>query len=464
MSLREVLTVLRASSWLLILSLLAGGLAALGVSLLQKPTYTSTTQLFVSSTDLASASEVLQGSQFSQQRVASYASLITGQQLATRVVEQLGLPMSPEQLAAEVTATPVTDTVLIDVTVTDPSPQRAQQIADSIGAQFSSLVQELETTDPDAPSPVKVTVTQRPQVPTAPTSPKPVRNVALGLVVGLALGAGGAIARARLDRSVKDVEVLSELVSAPAVATIMRDQTLDKRHVIEQGSTGRAGEDFRRLRTNLQFLSVEKPPKAVMVSSAVAAEGKTTVVVNLAQVLADAGRQVVIVDADLRRPRVADYLGLVGDAGLTDLLASTASLEDVIQAYREGISVIAAGPIPPNPVELLGMTAMADLLEKLRAQNDFVLVDTPALLPVADASAVAPLTDGVLLSIRYGKTDSAQVARAVDDLERIGARTLGAILNMVPRRIADGAAQGYRTAWPNRHRGGSEGRHHRKLD
>ncbi|MGY1787302.1 polysaccharide biosynthesis tyrosine autokinase [Geodermatophilus sp. SYSU D00698] len=463
MSLREVMAALRTSSWLLFVSLLVGGLAALGVSLLQTPTYTSSTQLFVSTTDSASASEVFQGSQFSQQRIASYARLITGQQLATRVVQQLGLPMSPDQLAAEITATPVTDTVLIDVTVTDPSPQRAQQIADSIGPQFSALVQEIETTEPGARSPVKVTVTQRPQVPTAPTSPKPVRDVALGLVVGLVLGAGGAIARARLDRSVKDVEVASELVSAPAIATITRDRTLDKHHVIDRGSTGRAGEDFRRLRTNLQFLSVEKPPKAVMVSSALAAEGKTTVVVNLAQVLADAGRQVVIVDADLRRPKVADYLGLTGDAGLTNLLASTASVEDVIQTPREGISVIAAGPVPPNPVELLGLGAMADLLEKLRAQNDFVLLDTPALLPVADASTIAPLTDGVLLSIRYGKTDKIQVARAVESLERVGALMLGTILNMVPPGIDDGAARGYRTALPDRHRGGAEGRHHRRL-
>src|SRR3954465_2730699 len=160
-------------------------MAALLVSLLQTPRYTSTTQLFVSTRDSASTSDVFQGSQFSQQRVTSYAQLITGDELANRVIGRLNLNVPTSELRDEITATAVTDTVLIDVTVTDPSPQRARDIADAVGREFTSFATELETTDPGGLSPVKVTVTQPPQVPSVASSPNTTRNVALGALVGL---------------------------------------------------------------------------------------------------------------------------------------------------------------------------------------------------------------------------------------------------------------------------------------
>jgi receptor protein-tyrosine kinase len=443
MTLREVLTALRASTWLLLLCLVVGALVGLGASLLQTPRYTSSTELFVSTNDPASTSDVFQGSQFSQQRVASYAKLINGPELASRVIDQLHLHLSPTELRQEITATPAPETVLIDVTVTDPSPERAQQIADSIGTQFSALVEELESAGQGGGSPVKVRVTERPLVSSIASVPKTARNVVLGAFVGLLLGTAAAILRVRLDRSVKRAEDASRLGAAPVIATVLRNDRLGKQHVVDRGTT-RTAEDYRQLRTNLQFLSVDKPPKVLLVSSALPSEGKTTVVVNLAMALANAGRQVVVVEADLRRPRVSEYLfGIVGDAGLTNILAATADVEDVIQTYREGLSVISAGPIPPNPGELLASTHMADVLEKLRAQNDYVLVDTPPLLPVADASALAPATDGVLLVVRYGRTRKDQLERAAAHLERVGGRTLGVILNYVRARGPEGDSYEY---------------------
>ncbi|NDI48577.1 polysaccharide biosynthesis tyrosine autokinase [Goekera deserti] len=444
MELREVMAALRSSWWLPVAGLVVGALTALAVSLLQTPQYTSQTQLFVSTTDSTSTSDVFQGSQFSQQRVTSYAQLLTGEELARRVIDRLGLDLTPGELSSAVTATAVTDTVLINITVTDPSAQRAQQVGDALGSEFTTFAAELEATDANGISPVKVTVTDTADLPTVPSSPLTTRNVALGGLVGLLVGAALAIARVRLDRTVKDAEEATELAGAPVIGVVLKDDMLATRHVIERNSTAPIAESYRQLRTNLQFLHVDEPPKVIMISSAVPSEGKTTVAVNLALSLAEAGRRVVLVEGDLRRPRVTRYLGMVGGVGLTNILASTAELDDVLQPYGDGdLRVLASGPTPPNPSELLASSHMFKVIDDLRGTNDFVLIDAPPLLPVADASGLAVLVDGVVLSIRYGSTRKEQLQQTKATLDRVGARTLGIILNIVPPKAEISSAYGY---------------------
>jgi receptor protein-tyrosine kinase len=443
-NLREVSNALRAAWWLPAAGLIAGAGAALLLSLLATPLYSSHTQLFVSTTDSNSTSEVFQGSQFSQQRVASYARLLGGNDLAGRVVERLGLEMTPAELAAEVVATTVPDTVLLEVTVTDASAQRAQEIAAAIGPEFTRLVTELETPDGKAGSPVKVTVTDQPVVPTSPSLPRTKRNVALGAIAGLLTGGAASIARSRLDRSVKEPKQAAELAGAPVIGTVIRDEALGSRHIVEWTAPTRAAEDYRQLRTNLQFLNVDDPPKVIMVSSAMPAEGKTTAAINLALALAEAGRQVTLVDADVRRPRVTNYLGMVGGVGLTNVLAGTAEVTDVLQPYGDtGVSVIGAGPTPPNPSELLASKHMSTLIEELRGKSDYVLIDAPPLLPVADATGLAVLVDGVLLSVRYGRSRKEQLRQSAVTLERVGVKILGLILNIVPVKAGISSAYGY---------------------
>jgi capsular exopolysaccharide synthesis family protein len=276
------------------------------------------------------------------------------------------------------------------------------------------------------------------------------------MLVGLFVGAGLAIGRAKLDRSVKDAGEASEVSGAPVIGTILRDDALSKAHVITRSSSSRTAEDYRQLRTNLQFLNVDEPPKVIMISSALPAEGKTTVSINLAIALVEAGRRVTILEADLRRPRVARYLGMVGGVGLTNILVGSAELDEVTQTYGEaGLSVIASGPPPPNPGELLASSQMAALLEKLRASNDFVIIDAPPLLPVADSSGLASYVDGVVLSVRYGSTHKEQLRQASVVLERVRARMLGVILNIVPPKAEMATAYGYGYGYNY----GYEGRH-----
>lgn len=427
-----------------VIGALLGGLAGFGLSAAQTPLYASSTQLFVSTSGSASTSDLVQGSEFSRERVASYAQLITGERLATQVVDELSLDITPQQLSEAIEAEPIPDTVLIDVTVKDASAQQAQEIARVIGEEFSALVGDFESRGTTQAAPIQVFVAEDATLADSPSSPQTIRNTAVALVLGALAGFGLAIAHVRLDRSVKDAGQAADLAGAPVIGTVTVDRTVQERPVVEHGSDARVAEDFRRIRTNLQFLSVDEPPRVLMISSALPGEGKTTLTVNLALTLADAGRTVTVVEADLRRPRLTRYLGLVAGAGLTNVLAGTAEIDDVLQTYGDGrLSVIAAGPTPPNPGELLASSHMSEFLGKLLARTDYVLLDAPPLLPVADAAGLAVHTDGALLAVRHGKTRTDQLEQAAITLDRVGAKTLGIILNFVPPRADSAAAYGY---------------------
>jgi capsular exopolysaccharide synthesis family protein len=423
--------------------LVLGGVIAAAVSALLGPSYTTTMQFFVSTAESGSTSDAFQGNQFAQQRVASYAGLLTGDELANRIIDRLDLTLAADDVAAMIDATTVTGTVLIDVSVTDSSPTRAEQIAVALGSEFPAMVSDLETRGNDSDTPVDVQFTDRPGPAYAPSPPMAVRNVVLGALLGLLCGAGLAVARVLLDRSVTETGDAEQLTGAPAIGLVFRDDSLNDEHTIERVGS-RTAEQYRQLATSLQYLNVDAPPKVIMVSSAVPAEGKTTMTINLAIALAEAGHRVTIVEADLRRPKVVEYLGLVGGAGVTNLLAGSADLEDVVQVIGEaGLRVIAAGPTPPNPGRLLGSSQMAVLLDQLRRDNDYVLVDAAPLLPVADSRGLAAHVDGVLLSVRHGSTTKDQLSETAAALDGVGATTLGVVLNMVPLQGDLAAAHAY---------------------
>ena len=442
---REIVAAVRRGWWLPVLGLVAGIALAVLVTVLQVPRYTSTTQLFVSSTGATSASDSLSGSQFSQERVTSYSKLLTGEQLARLVIDRLDLPYRAEDLSDAIEASVSPDTVLIDVAVSDTSAERAQEIAEGLAAEFTELVEQLEPRTEDGGSPIQVTVTSDPQVPSEPSSPRLALNVALGLLVGLAAGLAAAVALVRLDRSIRDPEAAAEASGAPCIGVILRDPALDNGRVLPQGSDSPAAEGFRRLCTTLQFVDVDNPPKVIMVSSAIPGEGKTTLAVNLAVALNEMGRTVALVESDLRRPRVTRYMGLVGGVGVSNVLAGTATLEDVLQSHGTGgLHVLGAGPQPPNAGQMLASAQMSSLVRELADTHDFVILDAPPVLPVADATGMAVLADGVLLAVRYGHTRKDLLEQASVNFARAGARVLGVVMNVVPPRAETGAGYGYR--------------------
>ncbi len=439
MSLHENLHVLR-ERWKLVLVSLALGIAAAGaVTWFSTPSYTAEVTLFVAARDPdGTATQAYQGSLLSQQKVKSYTQLVTSSRVL-REVEQQGLAAAPSAITASVRA----GTVLLTVSATDPSPQRAQRIADTVAGSFTALVAELERPAGGGEPAVTARVVEPAATPTTPTSPRPLQNLLLGALVGLLAGVGAAFVRNALDTSVKSAEALRELVDAPSLGSIAFDAKVPAAPLIVHESPGASrSESLRQIRTNLQFVDVDNPVKVVVITSSLPSEGKTTTVCNLAITLAQAGKKVVLVDADLRRARVGEYLGLERAVGVTSVLIDHASLEHALQPWgRDGLTVLASGQIPPNPSELLASQHMADLLDELERRFDVVLVDTPPLLPVTDAAILAARCDGALLVVRHGKTSRNQVKAAAAALTAVSARLLGTVMTMTPR---SGTAEGYR--------------------
>ncbi|MGY1624193.1 polysaccharide biosynthesis tyrosine autokinase [Geodermatophilus sp. SYSU D00965] len=449
MELKDVIQALRSGWWLLAVGLLVGLVAAGVVTWQTTPQHTSSTQLFVSTTGTDDTSTAYQGNLFSQQRVTSYVQLLTGERLAGRVVEQLELTDDPSELTQDISASAIPDTVLLEVTVTRPSATEARDIAAAIGDQFTDMVTELETPDGAASSTVKVTVTETPEVAESPTTPQPVRNLALGALAGLLVGAGAAVLRERMDNTVKTPDDVAKLAGVGVVGALMEDPALHEQHVIDdEDGYSETAEAYRQIRTNLQFLDVDHPARTIVITSSLPGEGKTTVAVNLAVVLAQSGARVTLIEADLRRPRVTRYLSMISGAGLSNVLAGTARLDELTQPYGDGsLVVLAAGPMPPNPSEMLGSKQMQTLLAEAREDSDYVVIDAPPLLPVTDGAVLSKIADGAILIARHGETTRAQLEQAALNLHRIDAKLLGIVLNRIPPRAAEGYGYGYSYAY-----------------
>ncbi|MDV6305698.1 polysaccharide biosynthesis tyrosine autokinase [Rhodococcus cerastii] len=449
MEIQDYLRILRTRWLVIVVTVAVAVLGALAVSLLTTPTYQSCSRVFVSTSGGTSVSESYQGNLFSQQRVASYSELVTGETLAARTIADLGLTMTPAKLAAEVTATSTPETVLLDLCVVDSSPGLARDIANSLAVQLTTLVRELETPEDGGAPTAGVRLVEEAKEAAAPIGPKTVRNIALGAAVGLLLGIALAVLRDRLDNTIKTRARLEAASGAALVGSIPFDKAFKDNAVVPfGGGHSPSAEAFRELRTNLQFLDVDHPPRVIVVTSAVPTEGKTTVAVNLALALAEAGHQVVLVEGDLRRPRVSKYLGLIGAVGFSTVLAGQAGLSDVLQPTKfEGLQALASGPIPPNPSELLGSETARQVIADLHGMFDFVIIDGAPLLPVTDSAVLTAHSDGALVVARHGHTSEAEVGRAVENLDKIGARVLGAVLTMMPsgRKGAEGYSYYYET-------------------
>lgn len=415
---------------------LVGAMAAIIMTLVTTPMYQATTRLFVSTTAGNSVTDIYQGNRFSQERVISYTELLMGQTLAQRTVDKLGLPMTGDQLKSRVKASAKPDTVLIDLAVQDESPVRARDIANTISDEFVVMVRELETPENGSTPDARVVVEQRASIPADPVVPRTGMNLMAGLAFGLVLGVGLAVLRDLLDNTVKEAKNLEDITGAGVVGTIPLDKERRKTPAIAFESDNSAiAEAFRKLRTNLQFLAVDNPPRVIVITSSVPSEGKSTTAINLALVLAEAEHNVVLVDGDMRRPSLDKYLDLVGTVGFSSVLSGAVSLDEALQKTRfPGLTVLTSGAIPPNPSELLGSQSARMLLNELRSKFDYVIVDSTPLLAVTDAAILAAAADGVLIIARHGHTKRDQLAHAVESLQNVGAQPLAAVFSMMPAR------------------------------
>jgi succinoglycan biosynthesis transport protein ExoP len=278
---------------------------------------------------------------------------------------------------------------------------------------------------------VNVSVIDAATRPDTPISPNSKRNIALGALLGLMVGAGVGLGRDYLDVSVKNRQD-AERLGLPVIGQIPKLETGGDEVYIERNAQEFGGEAFRKLRTNIGFLGVEQPMRIILVTSGSAREGKTTVALNLAVAYAQGGYRTLLLEADLRRPSLHRVFGLSGTDGLTTTIIGETS---AYQAMREidiaNLYCMVAGAIPPNPVELLGSNQMVELLQQLRSQFEIVIIDSPPILPVADSIALARHCDGVVVIARAGSTHRDQLVETVRQVENANGRFLGLAVNSV---------------------------------
>lgn len=425
MRLNDCRRVARKRWRIIFFGLLAGVAAAATATRVLPPEYTAQATLYLSSPGETDGSA---GAAGGDRLRNSFAWLAGGQHLAQAVIDQLGLHEPASAVSAKLRSSSHPGTSLVSVTATDTTPQGAKNLADAAAGALTRLVAQLQTSPP-----VTAAVIEPAVVPARATQPRPVLDFGLGVLFGLLAGTLIALLREALDRRITSTGALARLSGAPSLATVPHDPAASRPPAFADPRRPAHTESF--LPSALQLLDVDRPRKAILVTSVLPGSGRTTTLCGLAVALARAGRRVVLVETDLRRPHALDHLGVGGgEVGLTSVLAGQAALEQALRTWSGSavFDVLPSGPLPPDPAGLLASRRMAELLAELRRRYDTVLLDAPETPAGADATVLGAACDGVLLVIRHGRATRHQVKAARNALSAGRARLLGTVLTMTP--------------------------------
>jgi non-specific protein-tyrosine kinase len=478
LDLRQYMRVVWRRKTVIILAALVVLVVSLGLSFLQTPVYSSTAEVLLQPRVGDTLFDPQTGTYVDPNRaITTEIRILKGQTVRDAVRAKLGS-------VPPIAASPASTTNVIEVTAESTIAKRAadvanayatsyidtrrkQQVDDLLGAskEIQTKISDLQTQIDAANGPQRDSliaqqsvfkqkldqlqvdaalktggaqlVTPAP-VPTTPVRPKPARTGVLALAAGLLLGVGMAFLVDYLDDSVKTKDDLSKVVpDRPVIGLIplvegWRADEAPKLISIDE-PTSAAAEAYRTLRTSIQFLALDRPVRTLHVTSPGPQEGKSTTLANLGVALARAGQRVIIVCCDLRRPRIHEFFDLDNDTGFTSVLLGKVPVSAALQKVpgQARLSVMASGPLPPNPSELLSSKRTIEVLTSLQAEADIVLIDSPPVLPVTDALVISGRVDVTILVCVSGATTRKDAARAVELLDQVDAPLVGTVLNGV---------------------------------
>lgn len=432
MSWSECVRILRAR-WLVILACaLVGFGLSVAASRAVTPTYSANTSVYFSPNSVQSGNDLAQGATFTRDQMESYATLATQPVVLNPVIRELGLDTTPRSLAHRITAESPKNTVVLRIDVTDSDPQRAARLANTTAKHLGNASVDLAPTTNGKPT-IKATPVSVATAPSQPSSPNTRRNAAAGLLAGLFLGVLFALSRGVLDTRVRSAADLAKATDLPLLGEIPLGRSRATQARIAFARPETAGADaYRRLRTNLVATSSHASMRTLVVTSPQEGEGKSVTVINLAVVAAEAGARVLLIDANLRTPRVAAYTGLPDGAGLSTALTDDVPVADLVQALiPDALDVLTSGPIPQHPSALLGSPELQALLPELEDRYDIVLIDSSALSTSADPLLLAPSASGVIVVSSASVSRRARVQEAISALDRVDATVTGVVLNEV---------------------------------
>lgn len=431
LELRHYIQIARKWWWLVVVSTMVAAGVSFQVSAMLPPVYRATTSLLVrvgGSTDDYTA--ILT----SEHLAMTYKELLTKRPVIEAAAQTLGL--DPRQTEEKVQVRLVPNTSLIELTVEDSDPRLAAEIANGIVAAFMQIARESGGIRDR-----ELVVVEPATEPLEPVSPRKLSNTLVAAMVGFLLVSGIVFLIEYLDDTIKTPEDVSRALGLNTLGTIGRLAKREEELVVAAQPFSPVAEAFRVLRTNVRFSGVDRPLQTLLVTSPGLAEGKSNTVANLAVAMAQAGLRMVAVDADLRRPRLHQLFdldlheeGAVESSlgGLTGSLLEGCTDGRLQPTQVENLKVLPSGELPPNPAEIMGSQHMQKLLHELAQQVDVVLIDSPPVLPVADATALAQAVDGVLLVLEAGKTRRQAARHAVESLRQVGANLVGVVLNAMP--------------------------------
>ena len=373
----------------------------------------------------ANANAYYTASQLASQKVKAFVPVFTSETVAQAVIDELDLSDTPTELASRITASNATNSLTISVTATAPTAEEARSIADTVVDEAAGQVKRLE----GASSPVEVVMMAPASLSSITVAPSVPKYMAAGVLAGLLIGYLIAFAMDRFDTRLRTLDDITTQFDIPVLGVIPQSSTIARTE--EESGDFHAEESIRKLRTNLRYVKVDGELRIIVVTSPTQGDGKSSIAGALAKVMALAGQEVVLVDADLRRPTAREVFGIKARLGLTQVLVGSARLDQGLHHSKvPGLSILTAGDIPPNPSEILGSDRMAELMRYL-ARDHVVVIDAPPVLPVTDAAVMSKFGDGVVMVGSAGRTRTEQLARALEGIDQAGGTVLGIVLNRV---------------------------------
>jgi len=430
--------ILRRWMWMIVICPIVAALTAGIVSFSLPPVYEAQVVVLVRPAQPLASTDPTVAALSAEQVSSTYAKLMVERPMLESVIADLGLKTRPDALEQTIKVTPQPGTTILDVRVQSSNPALASDVANRLVANFIAdvkRIQQQETQFPNARSADNLVVVSPAVVPDRPVSPNKALNIAIAFGAGLLLALGVAYLLDYLDQSIKSDEELTErlgLITIGHVAFVPPGKGR-RAELVVMDSQSPSAEAYKALRTSLLFSTLDQELKSVVITSPGPGEGKSRTAANLAVVLAGAGHKTLLIDADFRRPSQHKIFGRIRNVGLTNLILQDVTEDEAIVAVDQvpNLWLATSGPIPPNPSELLGSGRLRELMARLKGAFTYVILDTPPVNAVTDAALLASVANGTILVVEQGRTTFPALAHAKQLLDRVGARTIGVVMNKV---------------------------------
>lgn len=425
------------SKWLVLVSFaLLGTIAATAYAALDENEYSAQAELFVATVGSDNASDLAQGSNYSQQQARIYSVVATRQEVLQPVIERLDLDTTVRDLSGQVSVSVPLNTSLITISVADTDPERAAETADAVASSLIDSVIRLVPKRSDGTTPVRLETIQNAIVPTVPSGPGLAVLLVGGLLAGVVAGLAVIVLRELSSPRVRTRDQVRHVDGLAVLGSVVHDRQVGRSPLAARPGSARF-EEFRQIRTNLKLAAQAGSQNVFVITSSIPREGRSTTAANLAVALAASGDTVCLVEADLRSPSLARTLGMDATEGFTSVVAGEAVLDDALRTWGDdGLRVLLSGPIPHNPSEFLESAGALEVLDELSERFDFLLLDVPPLLPVADAAVLAGAFGSAVLVVGSGDVETSELRSSVEGLRAADVVVLGAVLNNVPQRAA----------------------------